>query len=614
MHFVPDDDRRDAEPTAVVSKKAGTGTSMDMHADEDDNMAHGARREHLIENSIRYAEKTTEQLSKELLKRLQISPISSMGGTGKAPLNFSSICLFDEAVAHVARLLRVLARPEGHMMLIGSRWVGKTTSALIAAHVLDMTVIKVTPDAPIQAQLKDVYRHAIIERKQVMLLASHQASKNHELLEQLNSFLAASTAMALLWTVEERKSLIQDFNTLNETRTFRNSMVTDYSWGSGLEWSELMLELRRNLRVVICLRQGGGQVQQLCWSYPTLLKMMQIDMYQPWAQPMLAVVCKEHLKYSLATSRRDSTLRVVDVAGDDKSGTKVSASNRRSSAFSDMQVSAMKRQSMSILTHTAGSSKPPPALDVPLDLVAAHMAFVHESVIKASRKWQLPVSCTSPCALVEFASVITELLINRTNRHNSLRDRLEHGFQRLDTTAFKSSDLMSMVPREEAIVAEKKRASEQLLMQVGREMTSFEDCQKQLAKETAATDLANADVEVAAAFTNALTRHLDSELHGVHVCTTQIDREKRGLLELKNSPSISEETLKITGAVFILLGKWKGMTPFGIAELRKAIVSGDKVVKEMKELAVLFKEYNTKVKGEFGGMFDKANKKAEQNN
>ena len=41
--------------------------------------------------------------------------------TAQLPACFT---LFDQAVLHLGRLLRVLSRPEGHMLLIGARWTG----------------------------------------------------------------------------------------------------------------------------------------------------------------------------------------------------------------------------------------------------------------------------------------------------------------------------------------------------------------------------------------------------------------------------------------------------------------------------------------------------------
>lgn len=208
--------------------------------------------------------------------------------------NAMHLDLFDDAIKHVARIVRILRNESGHALLVGVGGMGKRSLARLASHICGYTVKQISISSKYgESEFKDDLRkmHMAVaefiargddEGGVVFMLTDSQIT-NEKFLIYINDLLAAGEIPDLFPT-EDEDTIINMLMAVANTKE------------RPLIWAFFLAELRKRLHLVLCFSPVGDDFRSRARKFPALVNCTVIDWFQPWPQDALLSVGKEKLK------------------------------------------------------------------------------------------------------------------------------------------------------------------------------------------------------------------------------------------------------------------------------------------------------------------------------
>ena len=171
-------------------------------------------------------------------------------------------------------------------------------------------------------------------------------------------------------------------------------------------------KVRRLLHVCLCFSPVGDKFRIRARNFPALVNCMTFDYFQPWPHEAL-----------------------------------VSVANRFLNEIPNID-------------------------DETRESIAYHMAFVHQSSTEAAVRfmdmYRRP-SYTTPKSYLELIAMYKELLGRKREKLRMSKERLENGLDKIAAASAQVADLQVSLKQEQIIVAEKKEATDKLIVSIGVE-------------------------------------------------------------------------------------------------------------------------------------------------
>lgn len=217
---------------------------------------------------------TVRQLAEDLTVQLQ---------SGDA------LTIFDAALEHVLRLVRVLRQPGGHMMLAGPSGVGKKTLARLATYILkyECTIVDSAQASAVEAfheLLSKIFFDAVVHSKRHVILLSFSGICE-AVMEDINSWLTSGDVPGLF----ERDEFDRILDQLATQNMFAASLSRYHLTQTYLA------RLRDNVHAVMCVTSRGRDLLSIVRSHPSLVTRFTIDWYDNWPQEALTDVARARL-------------------------------------------------------------------------------------------------------------------------------------------------------------------------------------------------------------------------------------------------------------------------------------------------------------------------------
>ncbi|GLD91669.1 hypothetical protein PINS_up000202 [Pythium insidiosum] len=213
--------------------------------------------------------------------------------------------LFDDAVKHVARIVRILRNESGHALLVGVGGSGKRSLARLASHICGFTVRQITISSKYgENEFKEDLRKMhlavvdMLSRNEedggiVFMLTDSQIT-NEKFLIYLNDLLA-SGEIPDLFAVEDFDNIANVLSPVAGTKD-RKEVLKFFQ-----------AEIRKRLHLCLCFSPVGDDFRNRARKFPALVNCTVIDWFQPWPKEALLSVGREKLK------------EISDMLGDDNS-------------------------------------------------------------------------------------------------------------------------------------------------------------------------------------------------------------------------------------------------------------------------------------------------------
>ncbi|RAW32452.1 Dynein beta chain, flagellar outer arm, partial [Phytophthora cactorum] len=406
-----------------------------------------------------------------------------------------SLVLFDQALEHVTRIVRILANPRGNALLIGVGGSGKQSLSRLAAFICGYTLVSLTTSASpsyglseLKEDLKDIYRKAGIRpAKPIVLLLTDSQITDNRFLVPLTDALT-SGYIADLFSSEEMESVAGSLRMEAKARGIPDTKE---------QLQEFFYDrVRSNLHLILAFSPVGGDLRIRCRNFPSLMSCCTMDWFHPWPKEALVDVSLNFLQ--------------------------------------DVELSTRAIQ----------------------ENVCHHMAELHMSVTTACTMYAKSYgrhNYVTPTSFLELIRFYRSLLEAKRSSQTLKIKRLEVGLATLKKTSQDVAGLQDELKLTMKKVEERKKATDLLLEQMGKQRGDAEVKQRRADEERAkaaqAAEIAS-QIEAQASVELAIAKPaLDAAQQAVNCLN------KASLTELKSMGKPPAGVEKVTAAVLMMVKK-----------------------------------------------------------
>ena len=228
----------------------------------------------------------------------QVKSIDTLTNTMKTALKeynetnaAMNLVLFEDAVKHIARIMRIILNPGGHALLVGVGGMGKQSLSKLAAHVCQYTTRSITLTSTytvndFKTDIAAMYMKAGVKDEGILFLFTDSQIADERFLVFLNDLLA-SGEIPDLFPPEDIDEIING--------------VTSKVKSAGIAptrescWTFFIQEIKKNLHMSLCFSPVGDDLRTRARKFPALVNCTVIDWFQPWPYDALYKVAKQFL-------------------------------------------------------------------------------------------------------------------------------------------------------------------------------------------------------------------------------------------------------------------------------------------------------------------------------
>jgi dynein heavy chain len=400
------------------------------------------------------------------------------------------LVLFQQAILHVTRIVRIIQNPKGNAMLVGVGGSGKQSLTRLAAHICEYKCKQISVTGTygledFQENLRSYYRMAGVLNQPFVFLMTDGQIVNDKFLVCINEILTSGW-ISDLFPREDQDAL------LNSVRKAAKAAGVPDTPESNLEF--LVQRIQRNMHIVLCFSPVGDLFRLRARRFPGLINSTCIDWFHPWPREALVKVAQKYLE--------------------------------------PVELNSPETK----------------------ENVAYHMAEVHltvmQSAILYSQQQKRHVHVT-PKSFLELIDFYVSLLKTKRTTVNGLVDRLSTGLATLIKTADDVAELQNDLKLTMVKVAEKKEATDKLLEQMGQQR---EEAQKQQEKAAVEKKKADEAAAVAQKIEDEAEAELAQAKPAMERAKAAVDcLDKAALTELKNFPKPPKGAEKVTQACLMMI-------------------------------------------------------------
>lgn len=201
------------------------------------------------------------------------------------------LVLFEDAMKHIARIVRVVMNSGGHALLVGVGGSGKQSLSRLAAFICGFKVVQIVISSTyglndLKEDLKGMYNKAGLKEEGIMFLLTDSQITNERFLVYINDLLASGN-IPDLFSPDEVDGIINAVT--NKVKAL--GKVPD----RGNCWEFFISEIRRNLHVVLAFSPVGDAFRTRARKFPAIVNCTVIDWFQPWPYDALYSVGKKFM-------------------------------------------------------------------------------------------------------------------------------------------------------------------------------------------------------------------------------------------------------------------------------------------------------------------------------
>jgi dynein heavy chain len=200
-----------------------------------------------------------------------------------------TLVLFEVALEHLTRIMRIIRMPRGNALLVGVGGSGKQSLTRLASFcagykLFEISLVRNYGENEFREDLKKLY--GMLGKEEVVFLFTDAHVVEEGFLEFINNMVTTGVVPALF----EQDEKDQAINSVRKELKERGIPETPDNC-----WNYYVNKCRNNLHIVLAMSPSGERLRIRCRSFPGLVSACVIDWFYPWPADALQKVAEYFL-------------------------------------------------------------------------------------------------------------------------------------------------------------------------------------------------------------------------------------------------------------------------------------------------------------------------------